>query len=213
MQDFSITVLSSVTASGALTGFLLWLSKTWISENLKSRIKLEYEQRLETYKVQLRAQHETEIERLRADLRIAAFERETRFAKLHVQRAETIAKVYALLQEFYGRVFDYVRYFGTASDEPLVDRRESVNKTMKEFGDFYRPNRIFLPAETEQRVTELQNELFSLARRFKTGVEDGHDERTGRDSWGESFDNLQIKAKPLFEELMAEFRRLLGDNA
>src|SRR5680860_642754 len=81
------SVFSSLLTSGALTATLLWLTKTWIGERVKNDIKHQYDQKLETHKAELKAEQDVAIEQLKADLRIAAFEHETRFAQLHAKRA------------------------------------------------------------------------------------------------------------------------------
>ncbi|MGD2109207.1 MAG: hypothetical protein PVI86_07430 [Phycisphaerae bacterium] len=68
------TILMSITASGALTGALLWLTKSWISERLRNSIRHEYDQKLAAYQAQLKGEHDTQLERLRANLQIAATE-------------------------------------------------------------------------------------------------------------------------------------------
>lgn len=52
---------------------------------------------IDKFKTGLQATHDRELEKFRADLRLAAFEHETRFAKLHEERAKVIADLYKLL--------------------------------------------------------------------------------------------------------------------
>ncbi len=52
---------------------------------------------LECFKAELKGSQEKELERLRSDLRMAAFQRETRFAKLHEKQLEVIAELYRRL--------------------------------------------------------------------------------------------------------------------
>jgi len=208
MQEIVGPILASIAANGAL----VWLTRTWIGERLKSAIQHEYDQKLEAHKAKLQAQHTTELERLRADLRIAAFERETRFARLHAQRAETISGIYARLQELMRCVHAYVDFIGETSDPPLPDRREVVNKANRAFNDFYLPRRIFLPNGTEKRVTELHQELYGIVIGFAAGVEGGSDSKTGFNSWAEAYRSVVRQATPVFDALKTEFRQLLGDD-
>lgn len=66
MQDFILTIVSSLTLSGALTAALVFLAKNLISTRLKQSIEHEYSAKLETYKHSLKAEHEIAVERLRA---------------------------------------------------------------------------------------------------------------------------------------------------
>ena len=52
---------------------------------------------MERFKTRLSTEHAVEIERFRSDVRLAAFQRETRFASLHQKRAEVVAYLYKLL--------------------------------------------------------------------------------------------------------------------
>lgn len=66
MNEIVISVLASIAASGALVGVLVWLSKEWISARLRSSIQHEYDQNLETFKAQLKAQSDVALVELRA---------------------------------------------------------------------------------------------------------------------------------------------------
>lgn len=84
MNEIAITVLTSVVASGALAGVLVWLSKEWISVRLRTSIHHEYDQKLESLKAQLKAQSEVALVELRA-----AIERQaTLLAAAHASFAE-----------------------------------------------------------------------------------------------------------------------------
>jgi hypothetical protein len=206
------SVFSSLVTSGALTATLLWLTKTWIGERVKNDIKHQYDQKLETHKAELKAEQDVAIEQLKADLRIAAFEHETRFVQLHAKRAEVVAETYARLQDLVHFVADYVKIIETSADPPHEERRIKVNAALKEFNEYYRPNRIYLPGDTETRIDDLVKGMFHVAQSFARGVEHGEDEKTGKDSWWDADEWMESKAKPLFAELKKEFRKLLGDQ-
>ncbi len=204
-------VFSSLVTSSALTATVLWLTKTWIGERVKNDIKHQYDQRLETHKAELKASQDVAIEQLKSDLRRTAYEHETRFAKLHDKRAEVVAGTYARLQELVNCVADYVKILGTTTDPPLEERRKHVDVAREAFGEYYRPNRVYLPRNTESQVDDFVTGLLRVARSFARGVEGGMDDRTGRDSWGTADEWMESKAKPLLADLKVEFRRLLGD--
>jgi len=66
MSEIAISILTSVVASGALSGVLIWLSREWISTRLRSSIQHEYDQKLEALKAQLKAQSDVALVGLRA---------------------------------------------------------------------------------------------------------------------------------------------------
>lgn len=67
-QEMAISVLTSIAASGALAGLLIWLSREWISARLRSSIQHEYDQKLESLKSQLKAQSDVALVELRASV-------------------------------------------------------------------------------------------------------------------------------------------------
>src|ERR1700733_2363475 len=72
--------------SAAVSAFIVWISKEWLTEKLRARIKSEYDEKLETHKAQLKAHGDVEIERLKSQLSVAAAERQLQFANLHEKR-------------------------------------------------------------------------------------------------------------------------------
>lgn len=78
MNDVITTILASASVSSGLTAALLWLTKNWIGERIKGSIQHEYDQKLESHKAQLKAEHDREIERLKVVLGDASAERNAR---------------------------------------------------------------------------------------------------------------------------------------
>jgi hypothetical protein len=68
MSQIAISILTSVVASGALAGVLIWLSTEWISTRLRSSIQHEYDQKLEALRAQLKAQADVALVDLRATI-------------------------------------------------------------------------------------------------------------------------------------------------
>jgi ABC-type bacteriocin/lantibiotic exporter with double-glycine peptidase domain len=66
MNDLILTIVSSLTLSGALTVFLVFLARSWISQRLKSAIENEYAENLERYKARLKTEHDLALERIKA---------------------------------------------------------------------------------------------------------------------------------------------------
>jgi len=66
MGEFILTVLSSATASGILAAGLVFLAKSWISQRIKSAIEHEYAEKLESYRAQLKSEHDIALEEIKA---------------------------------------------------------------------------------------------------------------------------------------------------
>lgn len=213
MYDSIVTILASATVSTALAGLLLWLTKSWITERLKNAIKHEYDQQLETHKAALKAQHDTALEKLTSDLRLDSFRQETRFADLHSRRAETIAETYGRLRNLHTLTRRYISEVGFEGQPSLAERRQDVGKALEDFEEYYLPRELFLPAATAERINDFRNKHVKVIFKFKRGVEQGRDEKTGKDSWFESVEMMDDEVTPIFEELKSEFRKLLDDSA
>ena len=207
MADFVVPVITSSGVSAAL----VWLAKSWISEQLKNAIKSEYYQKLETHKAQLKAQSDVEIERLRSQLNITGLEHGVRFAKLHEKRAEVIAETYAFLKELSIRLSDYVKMFEPAGDLPRDERRDAAFKAHEIFHSYYTTRLIFFPRETASKLEEINLQLVKIFNEFVYTVD--HSNGVGStDNWIKLFNRVNDEIPIALKELESEFRKLLGDE-
>src|SRR5439155_4390755 len=215
MFDLIISILSAATVSTLLTGALLWLTKSWISERLKNAIKHEYDEKLESHKAQLKAESDTTLERLKSQLQVAAAERQVRYSRVFERTAETAATTYQKLLAFHDAVGRYTSAFEWADTPPKEERRKIVGERYQEFLDYFRPRRLYLPKETSRRLNDLHNKLHSAAVDFMFNVEQGGDERRrrkdpDRDTWIEVDKFMREEVPKLLELLEDHFRELLG---
>jgi hypothetical protein len=97
IQNLILSILSSAGVSAALTATLVWLSREWISTRLRASIQHEYAEKLETFKAQLKAEHEIAVITLRADLeRDAAIRATAHGASTEGQKAAMERKLAAI---------------------------------------------------------------------------------------------------------------------
>ncbi|MFM7591798.1 MAG: hypothetical protein ACKO85_08385, partial [Isosphaeraceae bacterium] len=166
---------------------------------------------LETYKAQLSAENAAATERLKSQLQIAASEHQIRFAKLHEKVAEVVAETYSRLYQLASAVEQYVSVVERADGPSKKERRMAVADAMKNFTDYFRPRRLYLPKEIADRIKAFEDKLFSLAQDFMWGVEAGGDERyPDQDTWSKVDKAVREEARPLFTALEDEFRSILG---
>ena len=207
-------LLTTILTSGAVTALLIWLTKAWISERLKHAIKHEYDEKLETYKVQMKAQADVELEKLRADLKISATEHELRFTALHEKRAETVAETYALLKELFYRLADYVKIFEPAGDKPKEERRKAAADSHAAFRTYYSGRLIFFPKATAGKLEAIDQQFVRSFNEFVFGVEMRERVRgDGSQKWLEIFSRLDGEIKVALGELEDEFRKMMGDES
>lgn len=210
--DFAVQIITAAAVSAVLTGLLIWLTKSWISERLKNAIKSEYDQKLETHKAQLRAQSDIEIEKLRSQLSITATEHEVRFARLHEKRAEVIAETYRLLKDVSFRVADYVKIFEPAGDSPKEQRRAVAATAHQTFRAYYASRLVFFPKAVATKLEAIDLQLVKTFNEFVFSVEMAKGTNNA-EKWTEIFGRVGNEIKTALGELEDEFRRLLGDES
>ena len=214
MTETISTIVGSILASTAVCGAVGWLLRTWISERLKGAIKNEYDLKLETFKAELKANSDVQIERLKARLQIAASERTVQFSHIYAKTAETIAEVYSHLVAFRDAVASYTSIIEYSTGPPKEERRMTVGAKFKEFQDYYKPRRIYLPRDLDDKIAEFANGLFKISIEFRRGVEEGGDCRPGapedKDTWMEAHKYVNEQSVELLKSLEKEFQRELG---
>lgn len=216
--NFAVSIISSLTVSGALTGIMIFLAKNTISERIKNSIKSEYEQKLETHKAQLKASSDREIEKLRAELNLTATEHQVRFSDLHIKRAEIIGRVYEQFVVLFNS--------GTAFSSPIqsgnVDREVQFRTSMNHIHEFYQyfdRNRIYIPATLCARIVPLvdsiQGKVLSLGIHAHVNLSSiDREQRTSvMDAWNQAWEFFSKEIPNARELLETEFRSLLGDRA
>lgn len=237
MSELILSILTSAGVSGTLFVALTWLSKTVISERLKSAIKHEYEQKLEINKAQLKSDFDKEVETLKAKLKSesdkeletlkASLKSETDIAAerlkaelhiagseqqlLHDKVAETVAETYARLQRFHAAVTSYTKVSEFSSDLPKADRRKAVEETMEAFHEYYKPKKILIPKRTAEKIDKFEDKLFNIAQEFMWSVE--HHDDSGRVDYDTcaKIEKAMSEEVPLLLELLEqEFQHLLG---
>lgn len=210
-MELAIAVLSSVAVSTVLTTILGFILQTIIGERLKNQIKNEYDEKLETHKAELKSEQDKAMEQMKYDLRLAAFQHETRFAGLQAKRATIIADVFRLLRNLHTSVGAYIAEIGYASEKTPQQQRSDIATAFKAFEECFFPQEIFLPEKCAKAISNFHRKHFRVVRTFMRGIEQGGDRATGNDSWRETSETMENERKPIFEDLKAQFRELLGD--
>ncbi len=205
-------VLSSAVVSAALTGLLLWLTKSWIGERLKNAIKAEYDEKLETHKAQLKSASDVEIERLKSQLSIAANERNILFSRLQEKRAEVISETYSLLRTLYEAVSEYVKPFVPVGDKPKEEKYNDIITSFKSFRAYYPKKQIFVPKGTAEKINTIDLELVKATNQFVFTVDHSRG-KDNFDSWTSIHEKVSGEITTALGELEDELRKLLGDKS
>ena len=204
--------IASVVSSALVSGIVVWLSKTWISERLKNAIKNEYDQKLETHKAALKATNDVELEKLRSELNILASERQIEYSKLYEKRAEAITEVYARLKDLYIQLQEYTKLFVPAGDLPISKRRIKAAEAYNKYIPIYHHNKIFIPQKTAEGIESLNQQMLQVYTEFFYGVEHLPNSKEKTDNWSNVCKKLNGPILKSLSDLENDFRSLLGEK-
>jgi hypothetical protein len=121
------------------SGLLVWLLKSLVGQSLSRS--------LESFKADLQRTHGVEIERIKSDLGVASFERQTMFARLHEKRAGIIAELYKKLVQADDAIHTLL---GDVQPAEEKDRQEvfwSTGRKVSELVRFFKERRIYFDME------------------------------------------------------------------
>jgi hypothetical protein len=207
VQDWFVSLGYFAIGAGALTTGSVWLAKRIVSQLL--------ERDLRSFEVELKHHSDTELARLNADLRVAAFERETQFSNLHERRAEFIADLYDKLQYFYRTIAPLtlaIRFAGQRSDE---DTLKDAHKIFQEAVNLYSSRKIYFPPDLCVRIEEFfklahdaEQNLFFFS--MKPEVVSPGQKRA--EMHEKAWETINKAIPPVLEALASQFREMLGDK-
>lgn len=221
------SVIASLVSSSVLTVAVLWGARLWLSERLKRSIEHEYATRLESHKATLKAEMDFKmaeyqaklesenaqsLERMRADLQIAAIQRQLQYKHLQEREAEAIAETYENLSDLMAKGAAYVSIVESQSMGSKAERRERLAAALAKFRERFRLHRLYLPRALADSVQSFKNEIFTRTHKFANRVERDNHDHDVTELWAETDEYMQEEAPALFDQLESEFRRRLGQE-
>ena len=216
LSAFSLQLLSSAAVSAFLSGFLIWLTKSWISERLKNSIKNEYDEKLETHKAQLKAQADIESERLRSQLSIAATEHQVKFSSLHVKRAGVIAELCSLLVQAHWDAGSFISPVEFVGEPTKKEKYVTAMNAIADFFRFFEKNKIYLPADLCELLQKFVHTMRQKVIGFGVYVQIDEDalapqsHEKKHDAWIASWEYFDKEVPVARAALEHEFRSILG---
>jgi hypothetical protein len=196
--------------SAAVSAFILWISKEWLTEKLRARIKSEYDEKLETHKAQLKAHGDVETERLKSQLSVAAAERQFQFANLHEKRGEVIAATYSALQIMFAALAEYTKMIEIGGGPSREERGKLFAEAGNKFLDLFTTTKIYLPRDTAIQVEKIFQEIRGAHIDFMFAVDANH--TPDIKVWQEVHHKVQALSKVAIADLEDDLRGLLGDT-
>lgn len=201
-------IISVAVALIALMGALTAHFRVPALERLRSKLQID----VEAFKVNLAAEREVDVEKLRSQLALASRERELLLANLQAKRAEVIHEVYGLLVNTVDAFADLTSWIEFPSMGTKEERERAFVESYNQFARYYHMHRVYLDARLCQRFEKLMAPLRGNFERFKIIVIHG-DQKPSDDyfqAWQESWEAASIEIPALLRELEQDFRALLG---
>ncbi len=151
-------VITTIGGEGVLLAAAAWLMKAIVS----NRLALDAEK----FKAELKADADSEIERLRSTLQIAAAERQVRFTNLHEKRAEVLEEMNNRLVDLQQEGERFVFIDGFTEEPGQREAYLKTNEKLREFYLFVEKRRIYLP----EHVCALLRAFMEAVRKTVIGV-------------------------------------------
>lgn len=189
-------------ATGFASGAFVFLAKIF-SKHLLSMD-------LEHFKAQLKADNETALERLKADLRIAAFQQETTFARLHEKRAEVIAELYGRLESVHRAMQVLLDPSPLDGGADRAEREQKAADAGNAFGDYYHAHQIYFEESLCELLHRFDQDMVQAwwAHRYNPIASSSGMEPLDRRF--EGWKRLEQQVPPIRKKIEATFRQLIG---
>lgn len=208
MYEEILKILGGATILVAIVG---WLIRSLIVHLLSKDV--------ETFKLQLSAANDLELEKLRSELSKQLIEHEVKFRRLDEKIAEHLTIIYQRQLAVYEGVSSYIKLI-ESGDEPSKDEKlERLVSANNEFNDYFYPNRVYVAPKLFTKIKSLADSLSDIANEFtqkRRRDESGRrpinndDDADEDDYWTKAFNEIELKSKPMFTEMLAEIQSRLG---
>jgi hypothetical protein len=156
------------------------------------------------------------LEKFKVDLQLGAFEHQTRFTKLHEQRAKIVAELYARLVKMQRSFVSMLNPLPVRStDDSIMVRIKVAQESANEFLEYFDENQIFLDSEICSKLIQLGQEFREIYLKFITVQLTSQDTASidALNAWSNGIDRLNKEIPQLKEEIESRFREMLGDRS
>ena len=183
-------VLAGLVAGGLSSALMLFLVRSIFSQLLQRD--------LERYKIELRAERDMELERLRSELHVASAQREMRFSSLHERRVTAMTDAYAKLMS---ATLTHQQLLSDSSPAAITNALAAGTDFMTAIGRA----QVVLPRDLARKLGEIGRLLWVAYSRITVG-----DDRLN--SLQEIRHILEVRALALRDEIEEAIRAELGDH-
>jgi hypothetical protein len=180
---------------GVLWVLVAFLIQIFISVRLKGSVKHEYE---------------IKEANLKADLAI----QNLRFQHIFQKQADAILQTYTDLLPLVYATEDLTKLMNSSEKDEVLARIQTLNEASSTFYKAYLPNRIFMPDETKQRLSDFLLTIEAIIRKHNMleSMIALQSKNMGDkiDRYGKELDDLKESITPMMKELEKDFQTILG---
>ena len=166
----------------------------------------------------IRARFSKDLEKFKAALKRAAFEHQTRYAKLHDERAEIIKELYSRLVSMSKSCQLAMSPSPTQGVQPQGEKDRTAIRDTNEFIDYYQRNRIIFGKDTCAIIDDIVDKVLRAWRDFlakdnaalEPTIIAGLDVMRKAALWANSWETISDAVPAAKQKLEDDFRKLLG---
>jgi hypothetical protein len=162
---------------------------------------------LERHRLNLQAASDRELERLKAEYRVLAFEAETRFARLHERRIQVLVELYQEIVNAEGAMSELVQVLTIDDTAPEEKKRAAAAEAVNALVRQSETSRIFIDSETsglvETFIAEAKAAWFLHRRESVTP-------KPSLEEWRSKVLKVEKMMPELRKSIEGEFRKILG---
>jgi hypothetical protein len=198
------------------------LFEYFFSESIELK-KAELNQELEIHKFNLKSESDKhklivdkEMEVFKGSLSKMAFEHQTKYQQLHTDRAETIKKLFVLLNDLETKMESLMRPFQHSNEKPYEEKYKESSESANTFVTFYQTNEILFSKTTCELFEKINSSFltawkdFTFSRQQSSRVSSEEFKETIDKEFNAYYEILKKEIPKLKSKLKDEFRKLLG---
>jgi metallophosphoesterase superfamily enzyme len=132
--------LEIILSSAVVSGLISFVGKLWIQNAIKNK----YDKALET---------------LKSELKVVEAKQNIIFSKLHTDRVDVIAEIYALLKDVHLNMQRFMKLNPIPAEESKETYLQNTKKAFNALDDYYPKKLIYLPKQTADKLEDVAKEL------------------------------------------------------
>jgi hypothetical protein len=211
-----LELITTIFASAGTSGALVWLSKSWISQRIKSSITHEYSRKLEEHKIALKADYEPSLleikaeqdkhlEHLKAELLIQSAKSSVRFEKTYDRMAEYLEGIYVRVSKIAKLLNHYSIVLTLINKVDINNLQEEIPALIADLDEYVEPRELYIPKEISVKVRRISTKFKRIECAMTRSIEIG-----SLEPLNEVSENVTKYLVELEDDIIQSARALLG---